>query len=78
MGPVDLVIQVGAPLSMASALQRVGRAGHQVGGISTGIVFPRTRRDLVDATVTVKAMLEGQLDPIDPLRIRWIFWRSKP
>lgn len=51
---------------MASALQRVGRAGHQVGGISTGIVFPRTRRDLVDATVTVKAMLEGQLDPIDP------------
>ena len=78
MGPVDLVIQVGAPLSMASALQRVGRAGHQVGGISTGIVFPRTRRDLVDATVTVKAMLEGQLDPIAPLRIRWIFWRSKP
>lgn len=66
MGPVDLVIQVGAPFSVASALQRVGRAGHQVGGISSGIIFPRTRRDVVDAAVTVKAMLEGQLDPIEP------------
>ncbi len=68
MGPVDLVIQVGAPLSVASALQRVGRAGHQVGGASTGILFPRTRRDLLDATVTLQAMQAGQLDALSPPR----------
>ncbi|MGL4693942.1 MAG: DEAD/DEAH box helicase, partial [Stenotrophomonas maltophilia] len=43
MGLVDLVIQVAAPPSVASALQRVGRASHQVGGTSTGLVYPRTR-----------------------------------
>lgn len=68
MGPVDLVIQVGAPLSVASALQRVGRAGHQVGGASTGILFPRTRRDLLDAAVTVQSMQNGQLDALSPPR----------
>ncbi|MEZ3498383.1 ATP-dependent helicase [Pantoea sp. KPR_PJ] len=66
MGTVDLVIQVGAPPSVASALQRVGRASHQVGGISTGIVFPRTRRDLVDAAATVQCMLNGELEPVTP------------
>ncbi|RPD96881.1 ATP-dependent helicase [Candidatus Pantoea deserta] len=66
MGTVDLVIQVGAPLSVASALQRVGRASHQVGGISSGIVFPRTRRDLIDAAVTVQCMLNGELEPVAP------------
>lgn len=66
MGTVDLVIQVGAPPSVASALQRVGRASHQVGGISSGIVFPRTRRDLVDAAVTVQCMLSGELEPVTP------------
>jgi len=66
MGTVDLVIQVGAPPSVASALQRVGRASHQVGGISSGIVFPRTRRDLVDAAVTVQCMLSGDLEPVTP------------
>ncbi|NYS30830.1 ATP-dependent helicase [Pantoea sp. WMus005] len=68
MGPVDLVIQVGAPLSVASALQRVGRAGHQVGGTSTGILFPRTRRDLLDSAVILKSMREGQLDALAPPR----------
>ncbi|MFW0700230.1 ATP-dependent helicase [Pantoea sp. R13S299] len=68
MGPVDLVIQVGAPLSVASALQRVGRAGHQVGGISTGILFPRTRRDLLDSAVIVQSMRAGQLDALAPPR----------
>ncbi|QKJ87114.1 ATP-dependent helicase [Paramixta manurensis] len=66
MGLVDLVIQVGAPPSVASALQRVGRAGHQVGGISSGIVYPRTRRDLVDACVTVHSMRTGDLEAIEP------------
>lgn len=68
MGLVDLVIQVGAPLSVASGLQRVGRASHQVGGTSTGLVYPRTRRDLVDAAVTVDCMLTGRLEAIDPPR----------
>lgn len=66
MGLVDLVIQVAAPLSVASALQRVGRAGHQVGGISSGLIYPRTRRDLIDAAVTVDCMLAGRIEAIDP------------
>ena len=68
MGLVDLVIQVGAPLSVASGLQRVGRASHQVGGTSTGLVYPRTRRDLIDAAVTVDCMLSGRLEAIHPPR----------
>ncbi|KJV34263.1 ATP-dependent helicase [Pantoea sp. SM3] len=64
MGDIDLVIQVGAPPSVASALQRVGRAGHQVGGTPKGIIWPRTRRDLVDAAVIVDSMMAGELDAI--------------
>lgn len=66
MGEVDLVIQVAAPLSVASALQRVGRAGHQVGGLSSGRVYPRTRRDLVDAAVVVDSMLAGRIEALEP------------
>ncbi|WP_318389757.1 ATP-dependent helicase [Enterobacter sp.] len=68
MGLVDLVIQVGAPPSVASALQRVGRASHQVGGTSSGVMFPRTRRDLVDATVIVRRMREKRLETLTPPR----------
>ncbi|WP_241239375.1 ATP-dependent helicase [Xanthomonas sp. BRIP62409] len=68
MGMVELVIQVAAPPSVASALQRVGRAGHQVGGTSAGLIYPRTRRDLVDAAVTIDAMLAGRIEAIDPPR----------
>ncbi|MGV6490567.1 ATP-dependent helicase [Stenotrophomonas rhizophila] len=68
MGLVDLVIQVAAPPSVASALQRVGRASHQVGGISTGLVYPRTRRDLIDATVAIEGMLAGRIEAVDPPR----------
>lgn len=68
MGLVDLVIQVAAPLSVASALQRVGRAGHQVGGTSSGLIYPRTRRDLIDAAVTVDRMLAGRIEAIDSPR----------
>ena len=68
MGLVDLVIQVAAPPSVASALQRVGRAGHQVGGISSGVIYPRTRRDLVDAAVAVDSMLTGRIEAVDPPR----------
>lgn len=52
MGAIDVVVQVGAPPSVASLLQRVGRAGHQVGATSHGIVFPTHRGDLVPCAVT--------------------------
>ncbi|WP_425545981.1 ATP-dependent helicase [Arthrobacter russicus] len=64
MGLVDLVIQVESPPSVASGLQRVGRAGHQVGEVSQGVLFPKHRADLVHATVTVERMLAGQIEPL--------------
>ena len=73
MGAVDLVIQVEAPPSVASGLQRIGRAGHQVGEISRGVVFPKHRTDLVGCAVTVQRMLAGQIEnlrmPANPLDV---------
>ncbi|MCZ2402824.1 ATP-dependent helicase [Paenarthrobacter sp. Z7-10] len=73
MGAVDLVIQVESPPSVASGLQRVGRAGHQVGEISQGILFPKHRADLVHSAVTVERMLAGKIEslhiPANPLDI---------
>ncbi|GAB2517435.1 DNA glycosylase AlkZ-like family protein [Paramicrobacterium agarici] len=73
MGEVDLVIQVEAPPSVASALQRVGRAGHQVGEISHGVLFPKHRADLVNTAVTSERMLQGAIEsmqvPANPLDI---------
>ncbi|GAC56707.1 putative ATP-dependent helicase [Gordonia hirsuta DSM 44140 = NBRC 16056] len=73
MGAVDLVIQVETPPSVASGLQRIGRAGHQVGQTSTGVVFPKHRTDLIGATVSVARMLDGQIEelsvPRNPLDI---------
>lgn len=66
MGAVDLVIQVATPLSVASGLQRIGRAGHQVGGVSKGLFFPRTRRDLVDSAVILECMFAGRLENLTP------------
>ncbi|MGH9206809.1 MAG: DEAD/DEAH box helicase, partial [Acidimicrobiales bacterium] len=62
MGAVDLVIQVEAPPSVASGLQRIGRAGHQVGEISQGVLFPKHRTDLLGCAVTVQRMLTGQIE----------------
>jgi ATP-dependent helicase Lhr and Lhr-like helicase len=64
MGAVDLVVQVGAPPSAASGLQRIGRAGHQVGAVSHGVVFPTFRGDLVPAAVTALRMRSGQIEPV--------------
>ena len=64
MGHVDLVIQVAAPPSVASALQRVGRAGHRVGEISRGFFYPKHRGDLLGATVTLTGMRSGTLEPL--------------
>jgi ATP-dependent Lhr-like helicase len=73
MGAVDLVIQVEAPPSVASGLQRIGRAGHQVGEISRGVLFPKHRTDLIGCAVTVQRMLAGQIEtmrvPTNPLDI---------
>ncbi len=62
MGAVDLVIQIEAPPSVASGLQRIGRAGHQVGAPSTGIIFPKYRADLVACAAVTQAMHEGHVE----------------
>ncbi|WP_026819361.1 Lhr family ATP-dependent helicase [Arthrobacter castelli] len=64
MGAVDLVVQVESPPSVASGLQRVGRAGHQVGEISEGVFFPKHRGDLVHSAITVERMLAGRIEPL--------------
>ncbi len=64
MGAVDLVVQVEAPPSVASGLQRVGRAGHQVGEVSRGVLFPKHRADLVQAAVTVERMRDGSIESL--------------
>ncbi len=73
MGAVDLVIQVESPPSVASGLQRVGRAGHHVGAVSRGVVFPKFRSDLVQASVVVQSMLAGRIEalqvPRNPLDV---------
>ena len=73
MGAVDLVIQVEAPPSVASGLQRVGRAGHQVGAVSHGVLFPKFRGDLVQTAVTVERMRSGAIEalrvPANPLDV---------
>ncbi|WP_375407562.1 DEAD/DEAH box helicase, partial [uncultured Amnibacterium sp.] len=73
MGAVDLVVQVGAPPSVASGLQRIGRAGHQVGEISTGVVFPVHQADLIHAAVAADRMLKGEIEsirvPANPLDV---------
>ena len=62
MGAVDLVIQVESPGSVASGLQRIGRAGHQVGAPSVGKVFPKYRGDLVECAVVVQRMYAGDIE----------------
>ncbi|HLE58301.1 MAG TPA: DEAD/DEAH box helicase, partial [Candidatus Limnocylindria bacterium] len=73
MGAIDLVIQVEAPPSVAAGLQRIGRAGHQVGEPSTGRIFPKYRGDLLEAAVVVRRMLDGAIEetriPRNPLDV---------
>lgn len=73
MGAVDLVIQVEAPPSAASGLQRVGRAGHQVGEISRAALFPKHRGDVLHTAVVTERMLAGRIEaiavPSNPLDI---------
>jgi ATP-dependent Lhr-like helicase len=73
MGAVDLVIQIGSPPSVASGLQRIGRAGHSVGEPSTGAIFPTHLGDLLQAATITKLMVEGAIEktqvPRNPLDI---------
>ncbi|MFU8871300.1 ATP-dependent helicase [Micromonospora sp. SL4-19] len=73
MGAVDLVVQIEAPPSVAAGLQRVGRAGHQVGAVSRGVVFPKHRGDLLSCTVVAERMTDGAIEelhyPRNPLDV---------
>jgi ATP-dependent Lhr-like helicase len=64
MGAVDLVVQVESPPSVASGLQRVGRAGHHVGVPSHGVVFPKYRGDLVQSAVVAERMVAGAIEAV--------------
>ncbi len=63
MGAVDLVIQVEAPPSVASGIQRIGRAGHHVGEVSRGILFPKFRGDLLACAAIIEQTLAGNVEP---------------
>ena len=65
MGAVDLVVQVEAPPSVASGLQRVGRAGHNVGDVSRGIIFPKYQGDLVQSAVVAERMRAGEIEEVN-------------
>ena len=73
MGAIDLVVQVEAPPSVATGLQRIGRAGHRVGDPSKGRVFPKYRADLLVAAVVARRMTEGLVEettvPRNPLDV---------
>jgi ATP-dependent helicase Lhr and Lhr-like helicase len=73
MGAVDLVIQVESPKSVARGLQRIGRAGHELGAVSTGRIFPKFRADLLESAVVAERMLAGEIEetviPRNPLDV---------
>ncbi len=64
MGAIDLVVQIETPPSVASGLQRVGRAGHQVGAVSRGVILPKYRGDLLTAAVVSSRMQAGAIEEI--------------
>ena len=88
MGAIDLVVQIEAPPSVASGLQRIGRGGHQVDAVSEGIIFPKFRGDLVACAAVAQAMHDGAVEatryPRNPLDVaraadrrdgrRWTTW----
>jgi ATP-dependent Lhr-like helicase len=62
MGAVDLVVQVESPKSVARGLQRIGRAGHELGAVSKGRIFPKFRADLLEAAVVARRMRDGLIE----------------
>src|SRR4051795_499583 len=73
MGAVDLVLQVESPKSVTAGLQRIGRAGHNVGDVSKGRIFPKFRADLLECAVVAKRMRGGEIEttvvPRNPLDV---------
>ncbi|MDQ6921826.1 MAG: DEAD/DEAH box helicase, partial [Candidatus Dormibacteraeota bacterium] len=73
MGAVDLVIQVESPPSVATGIQRIGRAGHSVGEVSRGTILPKFRGDLLETAAVVERMLAGRIEttvvPSNPLDV---------
>src|SRR3954465_13840980 len=73
MGAVDLVVQVESPKSVAPGLQRIGRAGHSLGEVSRGRIFPKFRADLLECAVVAQRMQEGAIEetviPRNPLDV---------
>ncbi len=73
MGAVDLVIQVESPKSVARGIQRIGRAGHELGAVSKGRIFPKFRSDLLECAVVAKRMRSGEIEetviPQNPLDV---------
>src|SRR6059058_5622029 len=73
MGAVDLVVQVESPKSVARGLQRIGRAGHELGAVSKGRIFPKFRADLLESAVVARAMQAGEIEetqiPRNPLDV---------
>src|SRR5204863_7953766 len=66
VGPVELVCQVGSPHSIATFLQRVGRANHQRDGVPRGVMYPTTRDELVECAALLAAVKRGRLDSLRP------------
>ncbi len=66
VGPVELVCQIGSPHSIATFLQRVGRANHQRSGVPRGILYPTTRDELVECAALLAAVKRGRLDALHP------------
>ncbi|HWR16602.1 MAG TPA: DEAD/DEAH box helicase [Terriglobales bacterium] len=64
MGAVDLVIQIEAPPSVASGMQRIGRASHHVGAVSNGVIFPKYRADLLASAAVTSAMYNGEVEAV--------------
>ncbi len=64
MGAIDLVVQIEAPPSVASGMQRIGRASHHVGGVSAAVIFPKYRGDLVACAAIARAMNEGKVERV--------------
>jgi len=68
MGAIDQVVQIESPPSVASGMQRIGRAGHQVGAPSSGVIFPKYRADLIACAAVTRAMHEGNVESTRFLR----------
>ena len=72
MGAVDLVLQVESPKSVTAGLQRIGRAGHNVGDVSKGRIFPKFRADLLECAVVAqhaRGAIERTVVPRNPLDV---------